>query len=317
LNRRTFLKSTAAAGSVPTLFAAPMHNVPVIDTHIHLFDANRPQGVPWPPKDSPIPKSSLPDAYRKLAAPHGVVGAIAIECSPWDDDNEWVLGVAEHAPIIVGTIGNLEPGSTRFGNRLEKLHRNPLFRGIRCGNLWDRDLDKDISKAGAVSDLKLLAKNGLVLDTANPDPALMGAVVRLADLVQDLGIIIDHLPELTPPSDAAARKACDAHLRRLAARPKVYAKISGIVRREDGRVPLDLAFYRDRLDHIWELFGPDKLLFGSDYPNSELWATYPQVFKLAQEFIRSKDAASVEKIYWRNSLKAYRWVKRDPAQPMA
>jgi L-fuconolactonase len=310
VNRRTFLSSAAYALNVT---AAP--SIPIIDTHIHLFDVSRPQGVPWPPKDSKIYQSALPDRYRKVAAPFGIVGAIEIECSPWPDDNEWVLGVAERAPIIVGTIGNLEPGTPGFGKHLERLHGNPLFRGLRCGNLWGRDLGAEISRPECVADLKLLASAGLVMDTANPTPSLMRSIVRLSDLVPDLTIVLDHLPGLTVPSDAAAGKACEDDLRTLAGRSRVFAKISGIVRGVGERVPLDLNFYRDRLNHIWELFGPDRLMYGSDWPNGEQWASYPDVFRLAHEFISTKEPLAIEKFYWRNSLAVYRWVKRDANQP--
>src|SRR5882724_2883242 len=103
---------------------------PIIDTHIHLFDPTRPQGVPWPPSDSSIYKPALPGRFRQLAEPLGVRGAIEVECSPWLEDNQWVLDVAAKDKIIVGTIGNLEPGKPDFRKHLERLHKNPLFRGI-------------------------------------------------------------------------------------------------------------------------------------------------------------------------------------------
>ena len=316
MNRRQFLNASLAAyASNPVLAGAASQGIPVIDTHIHLFDISRPQGVPWPPKDSPMYKTALPDRYRKLATRHGVVGAIEIECSPWFDDNQWVLDVAQKNPIMVGTIGDLEPGAPGFAQKMEKLHRNPLFRGMRYGNIWDRDLSKKIDEPGFVHDLKLLASAGLVLDTANPDPALMRAAVKVGDQVPELTIVLDHLPELALPNDAAGRKACNEDLQRLAKRPRVFAKISGIVRRVDGRVPLDLPFYRDRLDRIWETFGEDKLMFGSDWPNGDQWAEYPDVFRLANEFISAKPRAVQEKFFWRNSLSAYKWVKRDAIQP--
>jgi len=309
VNRRNFLY-TALAG---TLAAAP--KFPVIDSHIHLFDVSRPQGVPWPPKDSSIYQSALPARYRKIAVPFGIVGAIEIECSPWPDDNQWVLDVAAKDPIIVGTIGDLLPGTPTFGKQLEKLHRNPLFRGIRYGNIWDRDLGKEIARPEFVGDLKLLASVGLVLDTANPDPALIHAVVRVTDSVPNLKVIVDHLPELALPVDSGARQACERDLQLLGQRPRVFGKISGIVRVVNGSVPLNIDFYRDRLDRIWETFGADRLMYGSDWPNGDQWAQYPDVFRLAQQFISSKPQAVLEKFYWKNSLAAYAWRKRDASQP--
>ncbi len=317
MNRRTFLATAAAGALSPAArgLAAARPNVPIIDSHIHLFDISRPQGVPWPPKDSSIYQSALPARYRKIAAPFGIVGAIEIECSPWPADNQWVLDIAAKDPIIVGTIGDLEPGHPTFGKQLEQLHRNPLFRGIRYGNIWDRDLGKEIAKPEFIRNLKLLASAGLVLDTANPDPALIRAVVRLSDQVPELKVIIDHLPELALPDDSIGRKACERDLQLLGQRPQVFAKVSGIVRTVDGRVPLNIDFYKDRLDRIWETFGADRLLYGSDWPNGEQWAHYPDVFRLAQEFISAKPPADVDKFFWKNSLAIYGWVKRDGNQP--
>ena len=70
------------------------------------------------------------------------MGAIKIEASPWVEDNLWVLEVAERDTIIVGVVGNLEPDKPDFAEMLERYHKNPLFRGIRYGNLWGRDITK-------------------------------------------------------------------------------------------------------------------------------------------------------------------------------
>lgn len=319
MKRRKFLSAALAAAvahrSRIFALAASERNIPIIDAHIHLFDISRPQGVPWPPKDSTIYKTALPDRLRRSAAPHGVVGAIEIECSPWPADNQWVLEIAAKGSFIVGTIGDLEPGTPSFARQLDELRKNPLFRGIRFGNIWDRDLGKSIAKPEFVRDLKLLASAGLVLDTANPDPALIHAVVEVTDRVPDLKVIIDHLPELAMPQEASARKSCESDFKTLGHRPQVFGKISGIVRRVDNRVPLDLAFYRDRLDHIWETFGSHRLMYGSDWPNSDQWAGYDDVFRLADEFISKKDRASAENFFWKTSKAAYAWVKRDANQP--
>ena len=62
--------------------------------------------------------------------PLGIVGAVKIEASPWVEGNLWVLEVAERDTIVVGVVGNLEPGSSDFAEVLERYHKNRLFRGI-------------------------------------------------------------------------------------------------------------------------------------------------------------------------------------------
>src|SRR5215831_10867739 len=128
MKRRHFLQLPAAA-----MAGAAVNDYPIIDTHIHLFDPTRTQGVPWPPVDSPIHKPALPERYRRLTAALGITGAIEVECSPVLEDNQWVLDVAARDKIIVGTVGNLEPGLPEFPRQFERFHRNPLFRGIRYG----------------------------------------------------------------------------------------------------------------------------------------------------------------------------------------
>ncbi len=83
----------------------------------------------------------------------------------------------------------------------------------------------------------------------------------------------------------------------------------------DGKVPTDLAFYKSRLDEIWETFGEDRIMFGSDWPNCDRWGSYQQVFSLARDFVMPKGRAVAEKFYWKNSIRAYNWTKRAADQP--
>jgi L-fuconolactonase len=309
MQRRSFLG--LAAGAIA--LAAGRKHMPqqILDTHIHLFDPSRPQGVPWPTKDNTVLyQPALPDRYRKVTAGLGITGAIAVECSPWLEDNDWLLQTASRDTIIVGVVGNLDPGAADFRKQFDRLAKNPLFRGIRYGNLWDRDLGAQVAKPGFIAGLQALADAALALDTANPDPALIAAIVRATDRVPSLRVVIDHLPQLDPPSDTRTREALRSNLRELGARPQVYVKISEVLRRVNGRVPTDLAFYRERLDEIWETFGEDRLMYGSDWPNSDQWDTYSQVFRIAREYAATKHASAEEKFFWKNSIAAYRWVDR-------
>jgi len=301
MTRRTLLALPLAAAAQPP--------IPIIDTHIHLFDTARPGGVPWPPKDNAtLYKPALPARYRALAEPLGIVGAIEVEASPLIEDTQWVLDIAAKDEMIVGTIGHLEPAATDFRRQLDRFRRNPLFRGIRYGNLWGRDLRDEMANPAFIEGIRALADAGLTLDTANPTPKLMETIVLLTDRVPTLRVVLDHVPQMDPGPAAQS-------LRDLARRPHVYVKVSSVLRRVEERVPEDLAFYRDRLDLLFGLFGEDRLVYGSDWPNSDTWAPYPAVLKVVREYFTAKGRAIAEKYFWRNSLAAYRWVKRTPAQP--
>ena len=177
MRRRDFLAGVAAAVVAPRIDAAQAPALPIIDTHIHLFDPNRPQGAPYSgPKSSGPPVAALPARYRALAAPLGAVGAIKVEASPWVEDNLWVLQVAQQDPMIVAVIGNLEPEKPEFAEYLGRYRKNPLFRGIRCGNLWGRDFTAQAGMPAFIDGLKRLAEADLVMDTANPRLALLQGV---------------------------------------------------------------------------------------------------------------------------------------------
>src|ERR1044072_2757995 len=149
MRRRTFL----AAAALPAF--AQDRPIPIIDTHIHLFDTNRPGGVPWPPKDNAkLYKPALPPRYRAIAQPLGIVGAIEVEARPLVADKQWGLDVARNETILVGTVGNLEPGRPDFRKQLDRFRKNPLFRGIRFGNLWGKDIGDVLGNAQVISDLK-------------------------------------------------------------------------------------------------------------------------------------------------------------------
>jgi L-fuconolactonase len=316
MNRRAFLQSasTAALAATVPLLAAPASR-PIIDTHIHLFDPARPGGVPWPESsDQKLYRSALPPRYASVAEPHGVAGAIAVECSPWLIDNFWLHDVVESNPLMLGYIGDLDPAAPDFATTLDRLHRSPLFLGIRYGNLWNRKPFEAAHTPQFIGGLKLLAEAGLVLDMANPDAELLSAMLEVSNRVPELRIVIDHLPHADPPADAQARAQYDSTLRELAQHSRIFAKGSEILREFDDKVSFDVSRYKDNLDQMWALFGDDRLLFGSDWPNSDTLASYDETFGIAQRYITTRGANAQEKYFWKNSISAYKWRPRTNAQ---
>ena len=296
--------------------SAPSQAIPPkLDAHIHLFDTSRPGGVPWPEKtDTALYKPALPDRYAALSAPFGIVGAIAVEASPLAADNDWLLGVAERHPVIAGVIGDLIPGTETYRYQLEHLHENPLFRGFRYGNLWNRDLAADLDKPGFVAGLKELAQADLVFETANPDARLIHAIVEVSERVPGLRIVVDHLPNAQVPTESGAKQAYWADLNRLAESSRIFVKISEIPVAQNGKLITDAAFYRDRVDALWNLFGEDRVLFGSDWPNSDHITSFDNTLRIVEQYIAQKPPLAAAKYYAKNSTAAYKWRARTPAQ---
>lgn len=293
--------------------AEKIDSIPIIDTHIHLFDGTRPQGAPYAGPGGDSPRVSLPPYYRRLAEPLNIVGAIKVEASPWIEDNLWALQVAEQDTMNVGVIGNLQPDKPEFAEYLDRFRKNSLFRGIRYGNLWGYNISQQVDNPTFIDGMQRMAAADLVLDSAGPDLPLLQAIVRLNDRVPELRIIIDHLPgmEIAKSEQAEYEKL----LAELKQRSGVYMKLSSVIHRVGDVVSTELSAYRDRIDRLMDVFGEDRVIFGSDWPNSDSVASLNSIVLLTRQYLATQPLRVAEKVLWRNSIAAYRWTPRAENQP--
>lgn len=282
---------------------SPPSDFPVIDCHTHFFDVERPQGVPWPGRGSPLFRRTLPADYLRIKTHRPVTGTVVVEASPWVEDNQWVLDLARDNKFILGLIGNLPAGMPEFAPLLERFAAHRLFRGIRIGA---NDLDERLRRPEFVADLRRLADAGLTLDLNGP-AASLAAMARLAAELPQLKIVVNHIGGVrvdgeSPPAEWRAG------LRELAKSPRVYLKLSGAVDytgRAEGKAPRELAFYRPVFDVLWDSFGPQRLVYGSNWPVCELYAPLAVVQKLAEDFVTARDPKALFAIFAQNARDAY------------
>jgi len=307
-NRRAFLASAgvlaaAASTGCRSTGAAPAGGI--IDTHVHFYDPSRPQGVPWPPKtDSLLYRPVLPPEWKALAKPLGVTGCVIVEASPLEEDNPWILDLAAGAPFILGVVGHLKPGSPGFRASLDRFARNPRFKGIRTG-LWG--VDPAAAGSAFIPDLRALADRGLALDVGQGVPH-METAARLAAAVPALRIVVNHFggPKI---ADGAPDPRWLAAVRGAAAHPNVVMKLSGLVEgtgRREGDAPSALDPYRPFFETVWNAFGPDRLVFGSNWPVSARFAPYFRVLDLARAFLGERGPAALDAGLRTNAMRTYR-----------
>jgi L-fuconolactonase len=302
LNRRRFLGASLLA---PAAHAAATP-AKIVDTHIHLYDPARPQGVPWPPKENTLLyRRTLPADFRAATSGLGVTGVIVIEASVWFEDNQWVLDLAKRDPLILGFVGHLTPGDSAFRASLGRFSANPLFRGIR---LSEKTIAAGLSQPGFIADLQQLADGDRELDAIGGH-TMFRDLVTLTQRVPRLRIVINHLP-FDPPADADARQKSESAFRELGSKPQVYAKVSGVLRSSGDHTPSELSFYRESLDHLWENFGRDRLVYGSNWPVSNRFAPYPVVLQVVREYFAGKGTEASERYFSKNSAAAYKWMAR-------
>jgi L-fuconolactonase len=303
MNRREFL-AVSAAPAFQSLAAEPAAPT-IIDTHTHFYDPSRPESVPWPGKDDKVLyRTVLPDEFKKLVKPHCVTGTVVVEASPWPKDNDWLLGLAKKYPVIVGIVGRLFPGKDRFKDSLQAFRESPIFRGIRIGadelkaGLTDTAFRKDV---GRFSDAEL------TLDI-NGSPSMLADVASLAKDFPRLRIVVNHMANVAIDGNAPPPSEWVKGIAAVAKQPMVWCKMSALVegsRKNDGSAPKNIGFYRPVLDALWNAFGEDRLIFGSNWPVSDLFATYATVFGLADSYTTSKGKVAHAKVMGLNSIKAY------------
>lgn len=305
--RRAFLGAALplAAGLAGAAEPAP----DILDAHTHFYDPRRPEGVPWPDrKDTLLYRPVLPDEFRRLTMKHGVTGTVVVEASPWVEDNQWLLDLAARDKVIVGIVGRLDPANDKFPTLLERFVKAPPFRGLRIGQA---ELRKGLEDKQFMKHLRLLVKHDRTLDV-NGGPELPLDVGKLAKELPGLRIVINHaanLPLDGKPVPAAWLKG----MRAAALGKNVFCKVSALVEatgRTKGDAPTELDFYKPVLDALWETFGEERLIYGSNWPVSERSASYARLLAIVRAYFESKGARSAARFFRGNAERAYGVAKR-------
>ncbi len=273
----------------------------IIDTHTHFYDPTRPQGVPWPnPDDAVLYRTVMPDDYKTLAVPEGVTGTVVVEASKWVEDNQWILDLGANEPFIVGFVGHLEPDEPDFADNLVKFSANPLFRGIRLGTGHLRAIG-DIT---FLKNIETLAEKALTLDLLI-NPETLPALPPLVEHTPEMRVVINHIAGVRVSENPPAPAWVSA-IQEVARYPNIYCKVSGLAE-HTGQIPApeDAAFYAPTIDVLWDAFGEDRLIYGSNWPVSERFAPYAVVQQIVNDYFSAKGDAAKAKFFWQNAKAAY------------
>ena len=297
----------AAVAPVPAALAAD----PIIDSHVHFYQVTRKGGVPWPkPQNKTLYRDVTPDEYKRLAQQNGVIAAGVVEASPLVEDNFKLLASIKNDDFFPFVIAQLEIGSADFSKNLEALASDRRVVGIRAF-LWNPKLTLD---AKQLEHLKELARRGMTLDLVSRGSLNPKAkIAALAEAVPDLRIIIDHLGGAKGETPTTAWYE---EMRALREHRNVHIKLSSLFdmfnpnATEDipWESPRTLGAYKSHLDAALEIFGPDRLLFGSNWPVSELGGTFASQIQLAETFFEPLGRKVRNKVMYQNAQAFYRRI---------
>jgi L-fuconolactonase len=232
-----------------------------LDSHLHVWDLSVNTYSWLGPQHGVLYRDFTPEqAGRELAA-SGVGSAILVQAEDSVAETEFMLDIADRFDWVAGVVGWVpleEPDAA--AETLERFRAHPRFCGVR--QLVHDDPRPDVLDLPPVrASLRHLAAAGVPLDVPDAWPRHLAQAGRLADDVPDLVVVVDHLAK--PPRGLPELGEWRAQMAEVARRPTTVAKVSGL--RRAGQ-PYTVEALRPVWESALDLFGPDRLMFGSDWP---------------------------------------------------
>ena len=277
----------------------------LIDTHIHLYDTSRDISMRWPPQDDAVLyKPHLPSEYSKLAKAAGVTGVVIVEASDHLSDNDWVLDLVKGDDFYIGLVGNVDVHRDDFAKQIQRLKADKRFVGVR-----PRGPDPiNYASPRVLDSLRTLARNNLTMDYLTNGGGVPGIqrIDRVARKIPELRIVVNHCLGYDFAGKAPAAQWVAA-VERLAQNKNVYCKISGLYQRSVPQpAPQELKHYQAALEVLWDNFGKERLVYGSNWPVTKHTGSYQSYLELVDKFISQKGQDAREHYYWKNAATAYR-----------
>jgi L-fuconolactonase len=290
--------------SAVTATAEELNDIPIIDCHVHVWDISRSDGVSWiRPDDKILYRSILPAYHQPFAEAVGIKAAVVVQAGQSLPDNQWNLDITAHAPSFYrGIVGNLSRviGTDEFAPLFEKLCQDDRYVGFRLSGRYQEQLTDAFFR-----DLQLTHARGRCVDVLAGSYSLAD-VDQIAQRLPELRIMVNHCGNLRL-DDKPLDPTWVASLRAVARNPTVYCKVSALFGRVKPQpAPRDVEFYRPILDLVYESFGEDRLVFGSDWPVSESTGDYAAVLALVRAYFAAKGRPVLEKLLHRNAAHFYR-----------
>jgi len=251
-----------------------------VDAHLHIWDLERSDYSWLTPELGPLHATFTAEQARDELDVAGVRTAVLVQAEDSERDTELMLEAADRHAWIAGVVGWVQLDDPEIAARqLERWHDEGKLCGMRH-LVHDDPRDDFLRLAPVRRSLRLLAERGIPFDVPDAWPRHLAAIADLAAALPDLRVVVDHLGK--PPFGSADWERWRATLADVAARPNTTAKVSGL------QVP-GLPFTVDAVRPAWEaaleLFGPARLMWGSDWPLTVLVGGYAVAWEILSSLV--------------------------------
>ncbi len=270
-----------------------------LDSHQHFWNYNEAE-YPWIPKGSRLQRDWLPIDLKKAQESLSFDGSIAVQARQTIEESTWLLALADGTPEIKGVVGWVDLLSDSVEEQLARFARHPKFVGVRHV-IQDEPDAQFMAQPNFLRGISKLKQFNLTYDLL-VFPHQIASAIELALRFPEQRFVLNHLAK--PQVKEQLFFEWNIDICDLAKAPNVYCKVSGLVTEADHTAwhPDDFTPY---LDRVFEYFGPDRVMFGSDWPVCLLAATYEQTATLVEQYSAHLPETDREKLFGINAEKFY------------
>jgi L-fuconolactonase len=284
-----------------------------IDTHQHYWRYNA-QEFPWISESMPLlQQDCMPADCQSARAAAGVDAVVAVQARTLIEETDFLLQLAEHHPEVVGVVGWADFHASDITAQLDAWCLHPAFKGLRHVLQDEADVSAWVNAPAVNRNMQRLQQRKRVYDVLVFEHQ-MSSVMDFCARHDGHWLVLDHVgkPALRNwnSSREQARPWAD-HLRQLAALPHVMCKLSGLVTETDWAGHSGISADEKEVilhcfDQALQAFGPQRLMFGSDWPVCQLSSAYEVVHGLAQQWASTRLSASEQNDFWAgNAIRCY------------
>ncbi len=275
--------------------------VMTIDSHQHFWRYTA-ASYPWmTDKLASLRRDYLPEDLAPLLKQTGLDGCVAVQAQQTVAEARWLLSLTDAHPFIKGVVGWVDLQSDRVEEQLAELARHPRFVGVRHV-VQDEPDNNFMLRPAFQRGIGKLRQFNLAYDIL-VFPKQLPASIQLAANFPEQRFVLDHIAK--PFIRDGTISPWSEQIRELAKAPNVWCKVSGMIteakwtgwRAED---------FRPYLDVVFEAFGVERLMFGTDWPVATLAGTYQEVHQLAASYVRNLTAEQQARFFGGSATEFYR-----------
>ncbi|MBG87200.1 MAG: amidohydrolase [Verrucomicrobiales bacterium] len=271
-----------------------------IDSHQHFWNYDA-VDYSWISEELAVLKRNFtPADLKEELGSVGIDCCVAVQARQTVEEGRWLCSLADDNDFIKGVVGWVDLCSEDADRQMEKLNAHPRFVGVRHV-VQDEEDDRFIVGENFMRGISLLEKYELRYDILI-FPKQLPATLEFVKQFPDQPFVLDHIAK--PLIKDAIIEPWELHIRELARFSNVMCKVSGMVTEADWK-GWEVEHFDPFLDVVLDAFGPDRLMYGSDWPVCTLAGSYKQAHSLALRLAEQLSESEQEKFWGGNAAKFY------------